>query len=171
MNKLFGFFVILFFLISFSNAEQNFTIDSMEVSVDIPATQEWAEIELNTASIDFGSVNVTGSLTDKRKSAYYEIRNRGNTNITVTPVLAAGSDDIFDNLKFSKLISDSLSTWRFIGNYSIDLNATSSYDWSIWHKYSIRLDLTDYLGSGEIIPFDINNYKKTVVFEVMPRYG
>lgn len=172
MNKIFALLALGFFLISFASATQNFTNAQIEVSVDILATQEWAEIELNTTSIDFGAVNLTtGSVVDKRKSAYYEIRNKGNVNITVTPSLVSGADSIFDNLKFAKSTSDSLSSWRAMGNYSINMNATDSLNlWSTWQKYAIRLDLSNYLDSGEIIPFNIVNYKKTVAFEVTPRY-
>ena len=163
-------FILSFLLANFVIASQNLTSDSFEVSVDIPATMEWAEVELNTTSIDFGAINLSGSSVEKRKSAYYEIRNRGNINISVTPSLAVGADPIFDNLKFSRLVSDQLSYWRFIGNYSIDMNATDSLSlWSNWQRYAIRLDLNDYLESGESIPFNIVNYKKTVVFDVMPR--
>jgi hypothetical protein len=171
-NKIALFFFFTFlFTINFSSASQNFTSASLEVSVDIPATMEWAEVELNTTSIDFGELNLSGSASDKRKSAYYEIRNRGNVNITVTPVLADSVDAIFENLKFARLISDPLSAWRELGDYSIQMNATSSDNsWSAWQKYSIRLDLMNYLSSGEEIPFNIINHKNNVIFEVMPRY-
>lgn len=155
--------------ISLCYAEQNFTGSSMDVSVDIPSTMEWAEVELNTSSIDFGPINLSAtSSTEKRKSIYYEIRNRGNVNISVMPVLASGADPVFDNLKFSRLVGDSLSTWRSVGNYSINMNATTSLGlWTTWQRYAIRLDLNDYSAS---VPFDIVGYKKTVVFEVIPRY-
>ncbi|MEI7718921.1 MAG: hypothetical protein WCI72_03550 [archaeon] len=169
MNKnAFILFALGFFLVNFASATQNFTENSLEVSVDILATQDWAEIELNTTSIDFGTVNMTtGSVVDKRKNMYYEIRNKGNVNITVTPSLADGADPIFDNLKFSKSVSDSLSSWKSMGDYSINMTATDSVNlWSTWQKYAIRLDLSNYLGAGEQIPFKIVNYKKTVVFEI-----
>ena len=166
------FFIVLVFSIGFAHALENLTDDSFEVSVDILATQEWAEVELNTTSIDFGVINLTtGSVTNERKNAYYEIRNKGNINITVTPILASGTDDIFDNLKFSKSVSDSLSSWKEIGNYSIEMNSTSpSPSWSDWQRYAIRLDLSNYLDSEEQIPFDIINHNNVVLFEVLPRY-
>jgi hypothetical protein len=161
---------ITFILSCFASAEQNFTGSSMDVSVDIPATMEWAEVELNTSSIDFGPINLSAtSSIEKRKSVYYEIRNRGNVNISVMPSLASGADPIFDNLRFSRLVSDSLSTWRSVGNYSISMNATPpSGIWASWQRYAIRLDLNAYQAS---LPFDVVGYKKTVVFEVIPRYG
>lgn len=161
-------FVFFGIFVCSSCSAQNLTDDFLDVSVTIPSTQEWAEIDLNISEVDFGIMNLSGLAVDKRKSKYYEIRNRGNINITITPKLDEGSDDIFDNIKFSKSISDSLSSWINIGDYSINMAKTSSDgSWSDWERYAIRLDLMSYLNSGEQVPFDIIDYKKTIRFQIL----
>lgn len=163
--------VFLFiFTITYSSAlEQNFTNASIEVSVDIPATQEWSEIEINTTSIDFGELNLsTGSTTDSRRLKY-EIRNRGNVNISVTPLLWDNNDIIFNYLEFGRTYT---SGWRAVGNYSIEMNRTYNVgDWNPWFLQSIQLDLGDYIADHGQIPFDISNHRNSVVFWVMPRYN
>ena len=154
---------ILFFNVGVVYAEV-YKNASLNVSASIPSKMDWAEIELNTTEIDFGEINMSGYANDKRKSQYYEIRNKGNIDIRVTPVLSDESDKIFSHLRFARILSDPLSEWRQIGNYSLRMNKTNG-DWSDWKRYAIRLDLNNY---NEDIPFDIINHKNRVIFWATP---
>ena len=145
------------------SAEQNFTQPSIDVYVNIPASQEWAEVQLNESNLDFGTLGV-GNETHYRKVL---LESRGNVNITITPVLKNASDDIFSNLFFTRRGPTTSSNYDSIGNWSIDMNRTYSVgDWNSDYFY-IKLDLKDYTND---IPFDIMNHRNNVEFVIMPRY-
>jgi len=172
-KKIFAFFTFIFIIyLGFVSAELNLTSDSLDVYASIYATQEWAQVELNVSEIDFGWINVSEPfVAQKRRSIAYELRNRGNMNITVKPKLEDSTDLLFNNLYFSKKTSDSVGTWKQIGIYNISLNATIDNSW-ITNSLAIHLKLDNYLSeSGGVIPFDITNHKNTVIFEVTPNYN
>lgn len=171
MNKnIFALITLGFFLISFSSA-LNITGDSLDVYASIYATQEWAQIELNISEIDFGWINVSETLVaQKRRSLIYGLRNRGNINITVKPTLSDSGDLLFSNLYFSKKISDSVGSWKQIGEYNVSLNATEDNNW-VDNSFAIHLKLDNYLsGVGGVIPFNDVDHQNTVIFDVIPRY-
>jgi hypothetical protein len=88
--------------------------------------------------------------------------------MTVTPVLRS-PDSIFQYLEFGRTYT---SGWKQIGEYSFDMNRTYNIgDWSPWFTQSIKLDLTDYLAEQGRVPFDLVDYKSTVIFWVTPRYN
>lgn len=164
-------FIVVLFSISFGCALENYTNAELDVSVSIPATMQWAEIELNISGIDFGSINISDELSSTQKEfrTKYKIRNRGNVNITVTPILDnSDSLHIFDNLWFGRTYT---SGWEKIGEYDILMNSTApDMSWSGWIEQSVKLDLSDYTTEYGQVPFDIVDHESTVVFEVLPRY-
>jgi hypothetical protein len=159
--------ICLFFLVSFVSAN-TYINTSLTVSVDLPATEEWAAVELNTSEIDFGEIDLRNTSAPTYMRAKYEIRSQGNVNMTVTPVLRS-PDSIFQYLEFGRTYT---SGWKQIGEYSFDMNRTYNIgDWSPWFTQSIKLDLTDYLAEQGRVPFDLVDYKSTVIFWVTPRYN
>jgi len=166
-------FAILFVAcFGFVSGELNITNDSIEVYTSLYATQEWAQIDLNVSEIDFGWINLSATTVDqKRKSVVYWIKNRGNINITVTPILNDESDSIFKNIYFSSYVDrSSVTKWKQIGdNYNISLNATENGAWTE-NRFAIHLKLDNYVNENGPIPFDIIDHNNAVIFEVLPRY-
>ena len=147
------------------------TVAEFEVLARVSATQWWAEIWLNSTSIDFGNV-LAGADTDAYRQKY-KMRARGNVDITVIPTLVDEDDNFFSNLYFSRTYSD----WEKIGDYSIIYNLTENVGlWSTLESsglqnatssnglQSIKLDLTNF---NEVIPFD-EQRGNTVKFVITP---
>jgi hypothetical protein len=146
---------------------EDFEPANFTVIIDIPASAgySWAKVELNTSQIDFGYVNVSNESVDEVR-AKYAIRNAGNVNISVTPTLIDPSDGIFKELEFARIYS----SWKKIGNYSIELNQTNRIgEWNDWFVQSVRLDLNDVRNNFGKIPFDLVDHNNTVIFEIMQR--
>lgn len=163
-KKTFVFFLWGFLLINFSSAlVQNFTGAEIDVSVDIPANQEWAGITLSTNSIDFGDINTSN------ESEYYKvyINNSGNVNITVKPRLESIEDSIFENLYFTYRSPSVHSSYDPIGTWGLNLTRTYNAGQINKDYFYMKLYLKNY---NPLVPFDIVDHKNTVIFDIIPRY-
>lgn len=166
MRKKSSIIFLFLFGISFVCAN-NYSNTSLEVIVDLPSTEEWTAIELNISSIDFGEIDLRNESAPKYARQKYNIRSQGNVNMTITPILQE-PDTIFQYLEFARTYT---SGWQKIGDYSFNMNRTYSIgEWSPWFTQSIKLDLTNYLAEQSRVPFDLQDYSKTVIFWVTPRY-
>lgn len=159
---------IFFIFYSCSVCAETYSNSSFEVIVDLPATEDWAAVELNVSSIDFGEIDLRNESATKYVRQKYNIRSQGNVNMTVTPVLK-NPDTIFQYLEFARTYT---SGWQKIGEYSFEMNRTNNIgEWSPWFTQSIKLDLTNYLEEQSRVPFDLEDHKNTVIFWVTPRYS
>ncbi|MEM4331023.1 MAG: hypothetical protein QW273_03390 [Candidatus Pacearchaeota archaeon] len=162
-------FISFMFFIYFSSSNENLMNGSLDVIVTLPATQEWAEIELNISEINFGIINLSKEISSSEKEVRtkYKIRNRGNINISVVPILEK-DDSIFRYLEFGRTYT---SGWFKIGTYQILMNKSKEDgSWNPWFEQSIKLNLKNYVEEQGEIPFDIVNHKARVIFWVLPRY-
>jgi hypothetical protein len=154
----------LLFLINFSSAlVQNFTDFEIDVSVDVPANQEWAAISLSMNSLDFDDVNTS------TESDYYriDINNSGNVNITIKPKLVESEDDIFENLYFAHRSPSTHSSYEKIGNWELNLSKTYNAGQVNKDYFYVKLYLRNY---DSVVPFDIVNHQNTIIFDIIPRY-
>lgn len=110
---------------------------TLEVSVNyIPPEPDRISVEVPD-SLDFGNV----SAGEESDVFDVYINNTGNVDITVTPVLDDGSEEIFKNLAFRRTQNDDFAD---VGDFSVNISAPSSGDDVKSQRTYAMLDLTNY---------------------------
>lgn len=154
---LLAFFVVLFifgisFFVSASSGSE--PISTFEIDLYGPPP---ALISIQVPdSVDLGNISYGDDLSDDTK---VEINNTGNVAVKVKPLLVNSGNEIFSNLYFRKRTSGNESTYTKIGDWSMNLSASTSgveKDWCY-----VRLDLRDYYGT---IDQDMINERADIKF-------
>ncbi len=142
--------VVIFFLLfsmtyfCSSGSADTYTNSSLTVSVNI--SQPTAMIEIFPNNINLGETTAGYETISKNIT----IKNVGDLDLKLSPILEENADKIFDYLEFAT--DDDCSTWHNVTYYrshnltSSTLNPPTTYRGGDGDQYNscIKLDLTDY---------------------------
>ena len=113
-----------------------------EVSISVPGKFSFGEVKVG---YDSGEMNIT-------------INNTGDVAVSVTPLLANATEEIFSNVYFKRIKSDS---WKKIGGFSVNISKPASAGGIREQTLYLTLDLTDY---NEAVDRDILDHKSDIIF-------
>lgn len=137
----------------------DYSVGEFEVVVDIPATQNWAEVQLNTSEINFGHIEEG---TDKTMA--YKIWARGSIDIEVRPTLTTAEDEVFSKLYFSRTEK---TNYKKIGEYIMRFNLTENKsNWLGIGSSNMEPMKPDLITNGrQYIKLDLTNFREIIPFE------